>query len=118
MADAAMFLGWGEVIHGREKKSLEVFGEVLEYYGRLQQEGKIESFEPVLLAPHGGDLDGFVLIRGDRQQLAAVRFSEEFERLLARGALVVSRLGVVPAYTGEELGTQMSMFQREVDDIT
>jgi len=117
MAGAAMFLGWGEVIHGREQKALEVFGEVVEYYGRLQQEGRIESFEPVLLAPHGGDLFGFVLARGDRQRLAEVRFSEEFERLLARGGLVVSRLGIVPAYTGEELGTQMENFRRQADDL-
>jgi hypothetical protein len=118
VADAALFLGWGEVITGREKKSLEVFAEVLGYFGRLQQEGGIESFEPVLLAPHGGDLDGFVLVRGDRQQLAQIRFSDEFERLLARGALVVSRLGVVPAYVGESLNAEMGRFQKEIADVT
>ena len=52
MADAALFLGWGEGIPGREAKGLEVFAETLQYYGRLQEEGgKIESFEPVLLRP-------------------------------------------------------------------
>src|SRR5579859_1806634 len=62
MANAALFIGWGKVVQGREAKSLEVFGEGLEYWTRLQQLGEIESFEPVALEPHGGDLGGFVLI--------------------------------------------------------
>ena len=73
MAGEALFVGWGPVVRGREQKSLGVFQETVEYYGKLQQEGKIESFEPVLVAPHGGDLGGFVLIRGERARLDEVR---------------------------------------------
>ena len=64
MADAGLFIGWGEVVRGREERAVEVFGETVEYYGRLQADGRIESFEPCLLEPHGGDLAGFILIRG------------------------------------------------------
>ena len=28
----------------------------------------IESFEPVFLEPHGGDLTGFILVRGDAEK--------------------------------------------------
>ena len=31
----------------------------------------IESFEPVFLEPHGGDLTGFILIQGDAAKLAS-----------------------------------------------
>jgi hypothetical protein len=91
MAGEALFLGWGPVIRGREQKSLQVFQETVEYYGKLQQEGKIESFEPVLVAPHGGDLGGFVLLRGERGRLDEVRSSEEFERLVTRAAMLSAR---------------------------
>ncbi len=55
MAGEALFLGWGPVVQGpRADVAFKVFQETIEYYGRLQQEGKIDSFEPVLIAPHGG----------------------------------------------------------------
>src|SRR5215211_4002382 len=56
MAEAALFIGWGAPISGREATGLEIFNESVEYWGRLQQEGRIESFEVVLLYPYGGDL--------------------------------------------------------------
>lgn len=117
MAGEALFIGWGEVVRGREKQALQVFSESIEYYGKLQQAGQIESFEPILLSPHGGDLYGFVILRGERQALAQVRFSEEFERLLARAGTIISKLGVMPAYGGEALAQQMARFQEASDEF-
>jgi len=51
MADAGLFIGWGEPVTGREAKGLEVLGEALAYYGKAEQEGRIESHETVLLYP-------------------------------------------------------------------
>ena len=64
MADAALFIGWGQVVRGREKRAVQVFNESVEYWGKLQADGKIDDFEVVLLTPHGGDLQGFALLRG------------------------------------------------------
>ncbi len=47
-----------------------MFGETMAYYGRIQQQGEIAGVEPFFLEPHGGDLGGFFLVRGDRDQLA------------------------------------------------
>ena len=60
MAGDALFLGWGQVVRGREQLALEVFQETIAYYNKLQEDGEIESFDTVLLGPHGGDLGGFV----------------------------------------------------------
>ena len=54
MADAGLFIGYGLPVRGRERQAVKVFGEALEYYARLQQQGEIESFETVFLNPHGG----------------------------------------------------------------
>jgi hypothetical protein len=117
MAGEALFIGWGAVVRGREKQALQVFQESMEYYGKLQQDGKIESFDVLLLAPHGGDLNGFVILRGDRQGLAGIRFSDEFERLIARAAAIIDNLGVVPAYSGETLAQQMALFQQVAEEF-
>ena len=49
MADAGIFIGWGEVVRGREAQAVEVFNETIDYLTGLEQEGVIESIEPVFL---------------------------------------------------------------------
>jgi len=117
MAGDALFLGWGPVVRGRELKSLEVFQEALEYYGQLQQEGRLESFEPVLIGPHGGDLGGFVLARGERKALDEIAASPEFRRLSVRAAAVIENLGIMPAYTGEALAEQLAGFRTASEEL-
>ena len=117
MADDALFLGWGEVVRGREEKAVEVFGESIQYYTQLQQDGKIESFEPYFLAPHGGDLAGFIVLHGERAQLHEIERSPEFERLQARVSLIVDGSGTIHAVTGEALARQMGHFQEATKDL-
>jgi hypothetical protein len=117
MAGEALFLGWGPVVRGREQQALQVFQETIAYYGQLQQEGKLDSFEPVLVAPHGGDLAGFVLLRAERAKLDEIRSGEDFERLLVRAAAVVDNVGAINASTGESLAQGMSRFQAASEDL-
>lgn len=117
MADGALFIGWGDPIHGREQQSLRIFAEVMEYYGRLQQQGEIEGVEPFLLDPHGGDLNGFLLVRGDPEKLGQLRLSDEFRRLNQRALLVVERFGVVAAITGEQLRREFEQYGQQASEL-
>ncbi len=114
MADAGLFIGWGDVVRGRESEATELFQETLGWYASLQEQGTIESFEPVFLEPHGGDLAGFILIRGDAEKLAALRVSEEFIQLSTRVGLIVDRFGVVGADMGERLQRQVEYFTEQI----
>jgi hypothetical protein len=93
ITDEALFIGWGDVVRGRERKALEVFNESLRYYARLQQDGTVESFDAWFLAPHGGDLAGFILLRGERERLDKVQRSADFELLMTRAGMIVDRVG-------------------------
>jgi hypothetical protein len=117
MADEALFIGWGEVVRGRERKAVEVFNESLQYYGQLEQGGKIEGFDAWFLGPHGGDLAGFILLHGERERLDEIQRSAEFERLQTRAGMIVDRTGVVNAYTGEAVGRLMGQFQEAAGDL-
>jgi hypothetical protein len=117
MADEALFIGWGDVVRGRESKALDVFNESLQYYGQLQQDGRIEGFDAWFLGPHGGDLAGFILLRGDREQLDEVQRSPAFELLQTRAGMVVDRVGVVNAYTGDALGRLVGQFQQAAAEL-
>jgi hypothetical protein len=118
MAEAGIFIGWGANVVGREEKGLVVFNEAIQYWGGLQESGKIESFEVVLLNPHGGDLDGFSLLRGSQDQMSALLVDEEFERQTTRATLIVQNVGVVPAILGEGLGRSIGIYQQQIGELT
>jgi hypothetical protein len=111
MADDALFIGWGPVVRGREQRAVEVFGETVQFWQQARDNGRVESFEPCFLQPHGGQLAGFMLIHGERSQLDRLIESDEFDRLMARASAIVDDLGVVNAFCGEALARQMNFFQ-------
>jgi hypothetical protein len=114
MADAGLFIGWGEVVRGREDHALDVFNETIEFYGGLQSDGRIENFEVCLLEPHGGELGGFAMLRGSEEQIAEVRRAEDFERLITKASLVVDDLGVVGAAIGGSLARSVAIYREEI----
>jgi hypothetical protein len=118
MADAGLFIGFGLPVRGRERQAVKVFTEALEYYARLQQQGEIESFETVFLESHGGDLDGFTLLRGNPDKPSSIRTSDEFLRLSVRADLITEGFGVIGAILGEQVGTLMGVFNEQVEDLT
>ena len=118
MADFGLFVGFGYPVRGRERQAVKVFNEATEYYTRLQQQGEIDSFESVFLEPHGGDLNGFTLIRGDQDKLASIRTSDEFARLSIRADLIVEGFGVIGAQLGEQIETLMGVYNEQVADLT
>lgn len=118
MAEAALFIGWGNVVRGREQRALDVFNESVETWGGFQRDGRIEDFEVALLNPHGGDLNGFALLRASREQLAELQASEDFRRMVTRANLIVEGLGVVQAVINEGLADQMRFTQAEIAEVS
>lgn len=118
MADFGLFLSFGPAVRGRERQAVKVFNETTEYLSRLQQQGELESFEPVLLGPHGGDISGFILLRGDRDKLARIRHSDEFAQLTVRAGLVSENWRTVGAALGGRIASQMSLYAEHVEQLT
>jgi hypothetical protein len=110
MADRILFIGWGATVTGREERALEVFNDTLGFYGRCQQEGRIESFDVILLEPHGGGLAGYIELHGTAEQLATLREDDEFQRRTLDAALIVEELGVVPGFANEGVARQIALF--------
>ena len=102
MADHGIFIGWGELVVGRERQSRQVFGEALAYIAAQEQAGSVESHEVVLLTAHGGDLQGFMLMRGDRDKLHEVVTSPEWQRLVTRASFIARDFGIVRAVLDSE----------------
>lgn len=113
MADRVLFISWGTPVRGREERGVEVFNEALGICGRMQQEGRIESFDVVLLEPNG-DMNGYMEIHGSADQIAAFQEDEEFQRNTIDASLIVDDLRHVVGSTNEEIARQMSMYQESV----
>ena len=118
MAGEGLFIGWGQTVRGREEKALQVFNESVAYWNSLVEDGSAESLDIVFLAPHGGDLAGFALLKGDAAKLDEARRSEEFLRQITRANLIVDGIGIVPAFSGEALGTQVGRLQEQLGELT
>jgi hypothetical protein len=105
MANACLFLGFDRPVPGREKEAnIFLLKEATEIFQRYQREGWFESVQIVGLTPHGGDLNLFVLLNGERAKLDELRRTDDFERLSMRLDSLFYGYGVTPGVTGEGLG--------------
>ena len=109
MADRLLFIGWGTPIPGREERALEVFNETVGLYGRMQQDGRIESFDVTLLSANS-TLNGYIELHGNSAQMAALYSDEEFMRAVADASMIVADLNVLNGFVNEGVAKQMGIF--------
>jgi hypothetical protein len=110
MTSNALLFGWNRSIPGREKVSAQHFNEFVQYLGSLQQNGEIQSFDIVFLDVHGGDLNGFFLIKGDSAKLDALAATTEWITHITRAALHLDGSGVVRGVTGAAVEGRMALW--------
>ena len=116
--DSALFIGWGATAAGRERRSVELFGQSLKYLTNLVVEGRVFSVEPFFLEPHLGQLEGFFIVRGDRDELNKIRGEDDFQRYSVRAQAVVQNFGVIEAITGEALNKHMAWFTEAAREVS
>jgi hypothetical protein len=116
MADRVLFISWTTPVRGREERGLEVFNESMGLYGRMQQEGRIERFDVVLLGPTS-DIGGYIELHGSAEQLAAVRENDEFQRNTIDAQLVVDDFHHAEGVTNEEIARQMALYQAGITRV-
>jgi hypothetical protein len=116
MADRMLFLAWGEPVRGAEERAIEVFNEALGLMGRMQQDGRIESFDVCLLAPNA-ELGGYMTIRGTAQQIAALHEDAEFQRNTVDAQLCVEGMRHIDGYTNEGVAAQMALYQEAIAKV-
>ena len=112
MANRILFVGWNRVLAGREQQAMQLWQKSMEYYTGLQSDGRIESFEPVLLWAHGGDLNGFIILRSDAEKLAGVQEDEMFFDMMVEAGYCLEGFGVVRGDIGESITNSMSRWTK------
>ncbi len=112
MVDRVLFIGWSRPVVGREQQAMKLFQKSMEYYSRLKTSGKIESFEPIILTHHGGDLNGFILIKGEAKKLATVREEATFLEYSIEAGYCLDGFGIVSGYAGEGMKDIFSQWSK------
>lgn len=117
MADRVLFISWGENVAGREERGLEVFNEAVGLYGKMQQDGRIESFDVKLLNATG-DISGCMELYGSAAQLDAVREDKEFRSMLIDASLIVEDLHLATGMCNEGIAEAMGMYQEALSRVS
>ena len=108
----AILFGWNRSIPGREQQSAQHFQEFVQYLTGLEQRRDITSFETVFLDSHGGDLNGFVLIRGDPTKLDDLAGSTEWITHMTRAVVHLEGAGAIRAATGGVVMERMQVWTK------
>ena len=111
-----MFFGWNRPIPGREKISAEHFREFVQYLGGLQKRGTIQHFEPIFLEPHGGDMNGFFLIKGEGNKLDELTGTDEWIKHTIRAGSHLQGAGFLRGVAGDLLMEQMKLWTESIPD--
>jgi len=109
MATALLFIGWNRPVAGKEKDAWKYFIEEGDAtLAKFQKQGYFERVERVALTPHGGTMNGFMLLFGERAKLDELRRTDEFERFSITLSMLFEGYGVVPGLNNEGLAKAMA----------
>ena len=114
MGSNVILFGWNRPLPGREKISAEHFQDFVKYLGGLQQKGVISAFDTVFLNPHGGDMNGFFLIRGENTKLDSLVATKEWETHMIRAQHHLDGAGAVRGQTGELVAEAMATWTENI----
>jgi len=111
MATAVLFIGWNRPLPGVDPKKAygHLHTEGIPYLRKL--EGKaFEKVEPYALTAHGGDVNGFILLHGERAKLDELRRTDEFEAFVMKLDGLFEGLAVVPGLGWEGIQAVMKRY--------
>jgi len=115
MENQVIFFGWNRTVPGREQIAVEDFQEFLGYMSGLQESGAIASFEPILLMNHGGDLNGFILIRGSSEQLNTLTETEQWLIYNTRAGYYLEGTGTIRGVSGDRVMDWLGIFGKVLE---
>lgn len=110
-------MAWGVPTQGRERNALALLIETEDFLSGLQEQGRIEHFDRVVLKPQNIELGGFFLIQGSKDQIDALRRDSDFEVWLNRVQLVADQVGIVDAWLGDGIAEAVALYEKALETL-
>jgi hypothetical protein len=108
MATAILFIGWNRPHVGMEDKAWAFLTTEGAAYLKGQEGKAFERMEIFGLTPHGGDLNGGVILFGERAKLDELRRTDAFEGFAMNLTRHFDRVGVVPGVNWDGIQAVMN----------
>lgn len=112
MATAVLFICWNRPMPGMETKAYEQLMTEGHSYLEAQEGNYFESMEIIALTPHSGDVNGCIVLFGDRTKLDELRRTDGFEAFSMKFGELFDGWGVIPGVNWE--GIQAVMQRRGI----
>lgn len=110
-ADRGILIGWNRVVPGKESQAMALFGEALAFWSTAAGRDDRE-LRTGFLSPHGGDMNGFILIRGEMAKLGQVMETDEYLTIQQKASYLLDGHGVIGAVFGEGINRNMAIYQK------
>ena len=110
----AIMFGWNRPQQGREGMAGELFAHTVNYFEKLKSSSNLESYEPVFLADHGGDLGGYFMLKGTHAQLDTMTSNDEWVDIVMRAGHCLTGVGVIQCYTGSVIPEMMARWTKSI----
>ncbi len=112
MATAVLFIGFDRPHLGKEEQAWSyLMTEAMAYLNKVEGQ-YFERKEIIGLTAHGGDMNGCIILFGERAKLDELRRTDEFEGFVMKLGSVLGRLGVVPGVNWDGMQAVMKRMQR------
>jgi hypothetical protein len=105
---------WKRSVPGREHMSAAHFEEFTQYLAGLQQDGFIQSFEPVLLDPNGSGMAGFFLIRMGDAGVGQLIDRADFGEHVVRSTIHVEEPMLGHGVSGAAVAVRMAQWMANI----
>ena len=117
MSDYGVSVTWGDPKTGREKKALECLAEATTNKDKAVANGKIASWDLVVLENSGTPPAGVIRIYGTEEQVEAYIRSDEFLDPFMKATLTVNNVGLRRFTTGAALAEQIGTYASLIDSL-
>jgi hypothetical protein len=107
-----LLIGWDRPVPGRESNAHERFAAFNAYLATQLATQKVKTFETCLLRPHGGNLNGFFMVRGDKNQLDDLRETDQWKDWEAWGNHTMLGFRVVDGLLGDNVADMMARYKK------
>ena len=111
MATAVLFLGWNRPTPGNEEKAWGWLSTEAVAFLKKNEGKYFERSEMIGLTPHGGDMNGCIILFGERAKLDEWRRTDEFEAFSMKMGKQFDRYGVVPGVNWDGIQAVMKRVQ-------
>ena len=82
-----------------------------------KEKGEIESSDAVVFDHFSGEVDGLMILRGDRDKLEKILHSDEAVSFSHRSELLLTNFRIATGFAGESLQGRIASYARQVAEL-